>query len=345
MLALSNADDSSTEGPPPPPYSPTASDASSPASIPTPGPSTSPMPLPATSSPPQSVVIPPPGHPQARIRDPNRPAPHPLMRQSLFMPHPGAPKPAPSTAGPMYGRPQQMQQPLPPPQHMGPPPGSIHYFLAMAFAARREGRPAPPTVYGRFEYDLSTSFGPVPITFSHEPQNNVPANRAARPPMPWTPSRTGSPASQLAIDLAGRRSADPTRRSATSPPALPPTQMLNAPGSSPPSQLAIDLAGRRSADPTGRRSATSPPIPPPDHIEQMLSAIGPILGPAPTSGGGSAPIQRTNFTPTIHKSRPRSRSFSALSSGMDLSIKTQVLNEGRCVLSLQFRFCLAFDNS
>nr|VWP00562.1 Multicopper oxidase [Ganoderma boninense] len=139
----------------------------------------------------------------------------------------------------------------------------------MAFAARREGRPAPPTVYGRLEYDLSTSFGPVPITFSHEPQNNVPANRAARPPMPWTPSRTGSPASQLAIDLAGRRSADPTRRSATSPPALPPPQMLNAPSSSPPSQLAIDLAGRRSADPTGRRSAASPPIPPPAHVEQM----------------------------------------------------------------------------
>ena len=46
----------------------------------------------------------------------------------------------------------------------------------MAFQARREGRPAPPTIYGRLEFDLSMSLGPVPITFTTEPQNNIPAN-------------------------------------------------------------------------------------------------------------------------------------------------------------------------
>ena len=69
---------------------------------------------------------------------------------------------------------------------------------------------------------------------------------------------------------------------------------------------------------------------------ELLSAAGPVPGPMPGIGGGSAPIQRTNFTPTVHKLRPRSRSFSALTSGMDLSVKAQALSEGRCVLSFNF---------
>ncbi|KAI9059860.1 hypothetical protein FKP32DRAFT_1579071 [Trametes sanguinea] len=121
----------------------------------------------------------------------------------------------------MYGR-----HPVPhvPPAPTGPPPGSVHHALHAIISARREGRPAPPTIYGRLEYDLSASIGPVPVSFGLEPQNNIPANRPARPPVQWTappPSRTGTPASQASAsgDPSGRRSADPTgRQNAISPP-------------------------------------------------------------------------------------------------------------------------------
>ncbi|KAI0654292.1 hypothetical protein C8Q70DRAFT_884551, partial [Cubamyces menziesii] len=208
MMVIANADPS-LDQPPPPPYSLTAP----------PGASTSQAPAPSSSPQPGPSVTPP-AHPQARPIDPNRQQADPQTRQSLFLPHPGAPKPTTTSAGPMYGR-----QPAPavPPAPSGPPPGSVHHVLHLVFAARREGRPAPPTIYGRFEYDLSTSIGPVPITFTLEPQNNVPANRPMRPPMPWTsmpPSRTGSPASQMSVDPTGRRSTDPVgRHNAMSPPA------------------------------------------------------------------------------------------------------------------------------
>ncbi|KAI0353294.1 hypothetical protein OH77DRAFT_648037 [Trametes cingulata] len=219
MLMVSNADPA-LDQPPPPPYSVTAPPVPSSSSS-TPAPH---APSPAQSPPPQpGPSTSPPTHPQARPIDPNRPLVGPEGRQSLFLPHPGAPKPNAASAGPMYGR---QPAPVPAPVPTGPPPGSIHHVLQLALAARREGRPAPPTIYGRFEYDLSSSIGPVPISFSLEPQNNIPANRA-RPPMPWSaaPSRTGSPASQMTVDSTGRRSADPAgRRNAMSPPlqAVPP---------------------------------------------------------------------------------------------------------------------------
>ncbi|KAI0935551.1 hypothetical protein AcV5_003953 [Taiwanofungus camphoratus] len=79
--------------------------------------------------------------PTTRPLNINRPPASPGARRSLFMPHPHAPKPAESPAGPMYGRHRQT------------------------------------TIYGRFEHDLASSIGPVPISFSLEPQMSIPANR------------------------------------------------------------------------------------------------------------------------------------------------------------------------
>ncbi|KAI0638709.1 hypothetical protein C8Q77DRAFT_15 [Trametes polyzona] len=266
MMMIANADPVSDQ-PPPPPYSvtapPVASSSSAPPSAPVPAQPTAPQPGPSAI---------PPTHPQARPIDPNRPPASPQARQSLFLPHPGAPKPTASSAGPMYGR---APAPHPPPIPRGPPIGSIHHVLQIAMAARREGRPAPPTIYGRFEYDLASSVGPVPITFSLEPQNNVPANRAVRPPMPWTgagPSRTGSPASMMSAGAPGAASG--------------------------PGMAAPEIGGRRSTDPAGRQNAMSPP----------LQGGTPPLG-------ASQPIQRPGFTPVVGMARPRSRSFSGFESG------------------------------
>ncbi|KAI0757840.1 hypothetical protein C8Q80DRAFT_124417 [Daedaleopsis nitida] len=328
ILALANAEPPADQ-PPPPPYSATAIPGLDRA-----GPSSSqvPPPAPATSPPPGNpVVIPPPNHPQARPIDPNRAAVPPHMRESLFMPHPGAPKPAAAPMGPMYGR--QPMHPPPMPANFGPPPGSIHHVLGMAFQARREGRPAPPTIYGRFEFDLSHSMGPVPISFSTEPQNNVPANRP-RPPMPWTPplppSRTGTPASTLSADLASRRNMDPTgRANATSPPlrgnaASPP---LRGPS---PAQIDQVLAGAGPGPrhPPPRSLTLPPPLRGPSPAQGAPPGPGPIPPAMSPPPGPNQPIARTNFTPRVHQSRPRSRSFSAMTSG-DMSIRTEALAGSR----------------
>lgn len=93
---------------------------------------------------------------------------NPSGRRSLFLPHPNAPKPAQSPAGPMYGR--QAVAPLQIPiRPEGPPPGSSFHSLNLVLAARREGRLGRMTIYGNFDRDLASSLGPVPVTFSVEP--------------------------------------------------------------------------------------------------------------------------------------------------------------------------------
>ncbi|KAI8977786.1 hypothetical protein BD414DRAFT_155730 [Trametes punicea] len=229
----------SPDQPPPPPYSVAAPPLESTSQAPTPQPGSS------TSQP---------AHPQARPVDPTRPPPGSQTRQSLFLPHPGAPKPTSSSAGPMYGR-----QPAPhiQPGPTGPPPGSIHHALQLVLTARREGRPAPPTIYGRLEYDLSTSIGPVPISFGLEPQNNVPARRPARPPIPWTAvpaSRTDSPASQTSasVEPSGRRSADQAGRQKTMSPPLQNGAAAASPGSSQPIPRANFTPAVHTARPRSR---------------------------------------------------------------------------------------------
>ncbi|OBZ78654.1 TBC1 domain family member 10B [Grifola frondosa] len=75
----------------------------------------------------------------------------------------------------MYGRQPPISRAFSPPG--APPVGSVVHTLNMALAMRREGRSMRTTIYGRFDYDLAGSIGPVPVTFSLEPQMNVPANR------------------------------------------------------------------------------------------------------------------------------------------------------------------------
>lgn len=180
-------------------------DESLPSPFDTPSPSTPQQPVP----PPQERVPPPyaltPGRgspappPSSLLAGPMgavpRPAPpggrpaDPVPRQSLFMPHPHAPKPANTPTGPMYGRqPVGPGQPMPP---SGPPPGSAFQILRMALAYSQARL---TTIYARFDYDLASSAGPVPISFSLDPPMDIPANRPAsvRPQIPS--SRSASPA-------------------------------------------------------------------------------------------------------------------------------------------------------
>lgn len=166
---------------PPPPYSPEATQDEFPVS------GSSRIEQPVQQSPFEEPL------PPARPRPAKPDAPqNDFMRQSLFMPHPHAPKPAGSHAGPMYAR-AQVSTPY---QPQGPPASSAIPTLHMALAARGDPhRPRRVTLYGMFEQDLSMSIGPVPISFTLEPPNNIPANklRAMTAPPVTLPSATGSP--------------------------------------------------------------------------------------------------------------------------------------------------------
>ena len=91
-------------------------------------------------------------------------------RASLFLPHPNAPKPTASSAGPMYIRspPQQPQGP-------GPRNPAAVAINVMQMALSVGPKPAGPgilrgpTIYGRVEVDLAVAQAPVPITFSIDP--------------------------------------------------------------------------------------------------------------------------------------------------------------------------------
>ena len=94
------------------------------------------------------------------------------QRQSLFLPHPNAPKaPCVLSPGPMYIQSSQQRSTAMQP---GPPRLNSVGILRMALS-----RPLPPhaarhpfhgrTIYGRVDVDLTKSIGPVPITFSVDP--------------------------------------------------------------------------------------------------------------------------------------------------------------------------------
>ena len=116
------------------------------------------------------------------------------------------------------------------------------------------------------------------------------------------------------------------RRNMMSPPAMGgPVQL---PG---PAQGVVDPIGRANTtsppfrgvmDPVGRRNAGSPPL------ASMTAPIDQVL--ASAAQGGSQPIPRANFAPTVHTVRPRSRSFSGMASSGGLSIRTEALSEKRC---------------
>ena len=61
-------------------------------------------------------------------------------------------------------------------------------------------RPRLVTIYGNFERELASSVGPVPVTFSLEPQNNVPAHH---PKAAFESSESGSGGDVDSVDGSG----------------------------------------------------------------------------------------------------------------------------------------------
>jgi hypothetical protein len=134
------------------------------------------LPRSPTSPPPQET------HPlPLPIAQPRPSKPHTFdfgsSRTSMFLPHPGAPKP-PGTApvGPLYGRIQSPPSSILGIKHFQTP---LPQLLQVAATTRTypNGAPRKMTIYGKCEIDLENATGPVPITFSLEPPISVPANR------------------------------------------------------------------------------------------------------------------------------------------------------------------------
>ncbi|KAI0056890.1 hypothetical protein BV25DRAFT_1533903 [Artomyces pyxidatus] len=172
---------------PPPPYTPM-----SPPSLP---PQAGPAPVSPVS--PLFNAMPAPVIPPARPRPQKTPDAAQQARESMFgsartsmfLPHPNAPKPTPTSMGPMYGR--FMQQPSQQPEAL--PTGSLIHTLRMASATRYgpNGRPRLTTIYGVTERQLAESLGPVPISFSLDPPNDIPANRMQKRPATAEGTATG----------------------------------------------------------------------------------------------------------------------------------------------------------
>ncbi|KAJ4482469.1 hypothetical protein J3R30DRAFT_2177698 [Lentinula aciculospora] len=213
------------------------------------------------------------------------------LRQSLFLPHPNAPKASLESPGPLYIRkidnspqlqPSQIRQgPDPskvasnvlrmvlntPPPHlppvMLPPPSS----MPIRGTTNRNPPPPPPslprgpTIYARVDVDLSTSNGPVPITFSIEPMGPPP------PPLQ----------SLAAFDSPQRQ--------------LPPSTFDQKHQQSQPPPISLTYVKRSVT------TSASLPTNSVAHIEPQSRS--------------NVVIPRENFTPQAPVSRPRSKSFSA----------------------------------
>lgn len=306
----------------------------------------SPPPVTAAMSPPQiqPAMSPPPqqSHPQLRMRSPNQPPADPAARTSLFMPHPHAPRPAQVPAGPMYGR-----QPahLPPPQqYNGPLPGSAIHIMHMLLAAQQQGRRpgGASTIYARFERDLGTSMGPVLISFTLEPQMNIPANRpvgfdmqnhsGGRAGSPSAPQRIGTPIDASPYDVAAsmaQGSGSGLSRSATASPNIGAGGMMRtgSPAMGPGAGLAraattspaMGMGPGPAAGPG--RTATASPRPANGQMQPhgSLGEFG-----KPDSVGSGKAIPRPNFFPKAGTARPRSRSFS----GFDSPVAEVILPRG-----------------
>jgi hypothetical protein len=160
--------------------------------------------------------------PAARPRPPKEPAAgagsDPYFgssRTSLFLPHPNAPKPPGTSQGPMYGRRSVVLDHPPPAQPTG---GSVFYamHLARGAAFHPNGVPKKTTIYARTAVELTESPGPVPVSFSLEPPNNIPAQRAAQeaqgPPVQTSESDAPGTIGGKPIPRANFMPKAPTRR-------------------------------------------------------------------------------------------------------------------------------------
>ncbi len=139
------------------------------------------------------------------------------QRQSLFLPHPNAPKsPGLLTPGPLYIQSSQARstamQPGPPRMNSV---GVIHMALSRPLPPPVGSQPwRGPTIYGRIEADLAVSMGPVPITFSTDP---FPAKTTKASTVPYRPATVPVPDPTSGMVMIG----------APSPPILKqPTQLV-----------------------------------------------------------------------------------------------------------------------
>jgi TBC1 domain family member 10 len=102
-----------------------------------------------------------------------------FIRRSLFLPHPHAPKPLGTPHGPMYGREPVDRTWSASSTSLS---GSATHTLHMALSLRGDPfHPRPVSIFARFERELTTSAHPVLVTFSLEPQNNIPVHRTKLP--------------------------------------------------------------------------------------------------------------------------------------------------------------------
>jgi TBC1 domain family member 10 len=213
---------------------------------------------------PRSPTAPVPGSPTPP--SPRSPGSYFGNRTSIFLPHPNAPRPRPrpntgEEAGPMYGRKSVAfpdSTPVPP---LGPLPGSavhtMHLARGIAFAPPTPGAPirrAPPTIYALTAIDLSESTGPVPVTFSLEPPNAVPAQRlAAQRAMTVDGSMPVSQGTGLVPGTSPNTSA-----SSISPaPALSPPPEVNVIDATPPQSKVLSRPGFQPKAPSMRPRSRS----------------------------------------------------------------------------------------
>ena len=245
------------------------------------------------------------------IREPGGPfLPGSKQRQSLFLPHPNAPKSlgdgvvsvngldGPDPGVPMYIAAQQQRGWARGPGGMPPARPNVIGVIRMALGTPprvampgkgEQGSFGPvmipmrgPTIYGRTEADLTVSRVPVPIVFSIDPP------QAAHPPNPnptyLTPPSQGTPTSKPA--------------GPSSPPQLTTKQQ---PQSEPQPHPLRSLSLGPSA---GARAAA---------VSASVSNVGPSDGESdatPVETKAEGPIPRPNFSPKSPRMRPRSRSFS-----------------------------------
>ncbi|GLB36933.1 putative protein with domain in Tre-2, BUB2p, and Cdc16p [Lyophyllum shimeji] len=240
----------------------------------------------ATSPPPITLNLPTPSSSPAPAPAPShlRPTLHELrpagqgQRQSLFLPHPNAPKaPAAHSPGPMYVAQQQ-----PPPHvhayaHQSHRGGALQTIrMALAGQGPPQGpRGRGPTIYGFTAEDLSSAIGPVLMQFSvNPPPATAPPGKSLPPPaiqqQPQGPAPGSMPTPAVKVVPGGREG------SSLQVVAPVPVQAVRRVGS----LASLDAAAR-------------------DHAQVER----------PSSGAGGV-IPRANFFPKAAGARPRSRSFS-----------------------------------
>jgi len=263
-------------------------------------------------------------------------------RRSLFLPHPNAPKaPAgvvPNVAlGPGVGVGAGPRLNLPPPPHVTSSSAhktyagqsapqiqsqtqatphirpSLHTVILMALSSplrpltpRRGPLPLGPTIFGRTEFDLANSMGPVPIFFTIDPP--IPPSKATAPggvlPPPIGAGSSLSPDPSAAV-IDGLNSLVPSSKigstsSNTTADSASTTNLLSSRSkpAPPPRSMSTDSRSSRYNSSTASSQETTGTVKPKDGSHVPLGV----------------PIPRSNFLPKAAGFRPRSRSFSGFNS-------------------------------